>query len=88
MKIMLPLIAALALLLPVGTQAGPGHHTNHHSGYFQDGGRHDHHHFAGFHGDRGHFRGWNGTFIGEIIILDDGCYFWNGYEWLVYIDCD
>ncbi len=39
--------------------------------------------FSGFHN---RFR--RGAFYGEVVILDDGCWYWNGFEWVVYVDCE
>lgn len=47
----------------------------------------EHARFSGYRGERGHFRGWRGGFIGEVIILDDGCYAWSGDEWLLDLNC-
>jgi hypothetical protein len=27
-------------------------------------------------------------FFGEIIVLDDGCYFWDGSQWVLSDNCD
>ena len=83
------LVAALGLALPAVAQ--PRNHGNMATGRHEGvrhGERHfQHRHFTGFRGNRGHFRGWRGGIIGEIIILDDGCYVWNGIEWVATLDC-
>ncbi len=89
---MLSAIAVLALAMPA--VAGPrhgGHGGFHHSdrGHFArgfPGGRHERH--EGFRGHNGGFFGFNGGYFGEIIVLDDGCWIWNGYFWRRDFDCD
>lgn len=84
MILILAMIAGLALPTIAGPQRGSNY-----TGF--ETGRHMVH--SGFRGGRGRFRGFHnrfrrGTFYGEIVILDDGCWFWNGFEWVVYVDCE
>lgn len=102
MKILLPIIAALALVLPVGAQTEThertttttvqqtGRHEGARGG-FRVGGheRFEHRHFYGFRGRDGRFDGWRGGFYGEVIVLDDGCYIWTPPGiWILSDDCD
>lgn len=80
-----------AMLLPVGAMAGGRHEGTHHSrggGFRHEGNHWGHNRFEGHRGNHGRFNGWGGTFYGEIIILDDGCYFWNGLFWELTYNCD
>jgi hypothetical protein len=90
MKTILTLMISLALLTP--TLAGRhdsavGHRaTGHNTGYLSGNQWHRERH-EGIRGNHGRFHGFNGNFYGQIILLDDGCYFWNGLVWEP-TDCD
>jgi hypothetical protein len=90
--LLLPILYALMLFNPLFA-GGHGHGTGHssHAGFGHTGG---HEHFGfnherheGWRGNRGHFNGFGGTFYGQIVILDDGCYFWDGLMWEI-TDCN
>jgi hypothetical protein len=92
-KLILSLIVFGALLHPSFAGGRHGGGSGGHSG-FGHGGHGGHEHFGfnherheGWRGAHGRFHGFNGTFYGQIIILDDGCYFWDGLVWEL-IDCD
>ena len=82
MKTILTAILSLALLAPVSAGPHRGGHDGGRGGHW----RYEHHEGHRFHGDHFHFRG--GYFYGEVIILDDGCWMWNGYQWIYFDQCD
>ncbi len=90
-NLILSLVVFGAMLNPVfagdhrGGRINGGDRGHFHGDHTRFGGNHERHH--GFRGREGRFYGWNGTFYGQIVILDNGCYFWNGYFW-VLVDCD
>jgi hypothetical protein len=98
-KLILITATVLGLALPAVAQVRHEHTTTvqvergHRGGEFR-GGEHrgfdrgEHRYFRGYRGEGGRFRGWRGGFIGEIIVLDDGCYRWDGFEWVLYPYCD
>ncbi len=91
MNKLLSMLMAGMILAPVGAMAGGRHEGDHRGGDRHGGwsGNHwGHERHEGWRGNGGRFRGWNGTFYGEIIILDDGCYFWNGLFWELTYNCD
>lgn len=92
MKMILSLVFSLMLFNPLVFAGGHGHGTGHssHGGFNHPGHEHfdfNHARHEGWRGNHGHFNGFNGTFYGQIVILDDGCWFWNGLAWETY-DCD
>lgn len=82
-KLILSLFILGAMLHP--SFAGDRHGGRGDKGRGHFGFNHERH--EGWRGAHGRFRGWNGTFYGQIIVLDDGCYFWDGLSW-VLVDCD
>ena len=82
------LIALIGLGLSLPLFAGPRHEGTHHSGSHFSGNHWGHERHEGFRGNHRHFNGFGGTFYGQIIILDDGCYFWDGLTWEYTDVCD
>jgi hypothetical protein len=88
MKTLLCAVLSIALLNPLLAgrhESRGGRATGHADGYVGYHQNHERH--EGIRGNHGHFRGFNGSVYGQIIILDDGCYFWNGVFWEP-TDCD
>ncbi len=97
MKTFLSLIVSLVLLCPLyagghgghGGRGGRGGLGGHDGGRGGHDGRNGHNHFDFNHDrhDHGRFNGFEGGFYGQVIILDDGCYFWDGQMWEI-TDCN
>lgn len=95
MKTFLSLVISFALICPLtagghhGGRGGFGGHGGR-SGFNHGGHEHfefNHERHEGWRGNHGCFNGFGGTFYGQIVILDNGCYFWNGLAWEI-TDCD
>lgn len=85
MKKLITILTSLMIALPVlaggrGDHGGfnGGYHGNYHGRYYHGGNYRD---YRGYHG-------WRGGFVGQIIVGDGSCYFWDGYQWVVDLTCE
>ena len=86
MKTLLTAILSLMLMSPVFAGPRGGHEGHNRFEGHRDNDWHERH--EGWRSFHGRFNGYIGSYYGQVIFLDDGCYFWNGVYWQIYYTCE